>query len=87
MLFKLSEAKGTYMNNIKEIIREKGLQLSWVAEKLEAHPSHLSMWISEDRYPSQERLVKMAKLLKVKVKDLYPNIKTKYTYIFDKDND
>ena len=75
------------MNNIKEIIREKGLQFSWVAEKLEAHPSHLSMWISEDRYPSQERLLKMAKLLKVKVKDLYPDIKTKYTYIFDKDND
>ena len=45
------------MNNIKEIIREKGLQMSWIAEKIKAHPSHLSMWISEERYPNQERLL------------------------------
>ena len=75
------------MNNIKEIISKSPYKMNWIAEKLQAHPSHLSMWISEDRYPSQERLLKLAKLLKVKVKDLYPDIKTKYTYIFDKDND
>ena len=71
------------MNNIKEIIREKGLQMSWIAEKIKAHPSHLSMWISEERYPSQERLLRLAKLLKVKIKDLYPNVRTKYTYILE----
>ena len=74
------------MNNIKEIIREKGLQMSWIAEKIKAHPSHLSMWSSEERYPNQERLLRLAKLLKVSIKDLYPNIKTKYTYIFEDNN-
>ena len=71
------------MNNIKEIIKDKGLQMSWIAEKIKAHPSHLSMWISEERYPSQERLLRLAKLLKVKIKDLYPNVRTKYTYILE----
>ena len=75
------------MNNIKQIIRDRGLQISWVAEKIKAHPSHISMWISEDRYPSQERLLKMAKLLKVKVKDLYPDCKNKYTYILENNNE
>ena len=75
------------MNNIKQIIRDRGLQISWVAEKIKAHPSHISMWISEDRYPSQERLLKMAKLLKVKVKDLYPDCKAKYTYILENNNE
>ena len=73
------------MNNIKEIVKEKGLQMSWIAEKINVHPSHLSMWIAEDRYPSQDRLVRLAKLLKVKVKDLYPNVKTKYTYILNEE--
>ena len=53
------------MNNIKEIVKEKGLQMSWIAEKINVHPSHLSMWIAEDRYPSQDRLVRLARLLKV----------------------
>ena len=73
------------MNNIKEIVKEKGLQMSWIAEKIKVHPSHLSMWIAEDRYPSQDRLVRLARLLKVKVKDLFPNVKTRYTYILNEE--
>ena len=69
------------MNRIKEVIKDRGIRMDWIAKQIDAHPSHLSMWISEDRYPSQDRLVRLAKLLKVKVKDLYPNVRTKYTYI------
>ena len=69
------------MNRIKEIIKDKGIRMDWIAKQIDARPSHLSMWISEDRYPSQERLVKLARVLKVRVKDLYPNVKKKYTYI------
>lgn len=61
------------MNRIKEIITERGIKMTKIAEKLEAKSSHLSMWISEQRYPSQERLLKLARHLKVSVKDLYPN--------------
>jgi len=69
------------MNRIKEVIKDRGIRMDWIAKQIDAHPSHLSMWISEDRYPSQERLIKLARVLKVKVKDLYPNARTKYTYI------
>ena len=67
------------MNRIKEIITEKGIKMCKIAEKLDAKPSHLSMWISEDRYPSQTRLLKLARYLKVSVRDLYPHA-TRKTY-------
>ena len=73
------------MNNIKEIIKDRGLQLYWVAKRIKAHPSHLSMWISEKRYPSHERLISMTKVLRCKVKDLYPNAKVKCTYILEEE--
>ena len=66
---------GENMNCIKEVIKEKGLKLSWVAKKVDAHPSHLSMWIAEERYPSNKRLVKMARVLRCRVNQLYPNAK------------
>ena len=73
------------MNRIKEVIKDRGIRMDWIAKQIDAHPSHLSMWIAEDRYPSQERLIKLARVLKVKVKDLYPNVKTRYTYILNEE--
>ena len=46
------------MNNIREIVKERGYQLGYVAKRISVHNSHLSMWISEDRYPSQDKLLK-----------------------------
>jgi transcriptional regulator with XRE-family HTH domain len=73
------------MNNIKNVIKDKGFRMEFVAEQINAHPSHLSMWISEDRFPSQERLQKLTKLLKVKVSDLYPDSYKKMVYVLKED--
>ena len=54
--------------------RTKGYQLSYIADRIGVHSSHLSMWIAEDRYPSQERLIKLTRALKCSVKDLYPDV-------------
>ena len=62
------------MNNIREIVKDRGYQLGYIAKRIGVHNSHLSMWISEDRYPSQDKLLRLARCLKVSVKDLYPNV-------------
>ena len=62
------------MNNIRDIVRERGYQLSYIAKRIGVHSSHLSMWIAEDRYPSQSRLLKLARALKCSVRALYPNV-------------
>jgi transcriptional regulator with XRE-family HTH domain len=62
------------MNNIRQIVKERGYQLGYIAKRIGVHNSHMSMWISEDRYPSQEKLLKLARALKCSVKDLYPNV-------------
>ena len=63
------------MNNIREIVKERGYQLGYVAKRISVHNSHLSMWISEDRYPSQDKLLKLSRVLKCSIRDLYPNVK------------
>ena len=62
------------MNNIREIVKERGYQLSYLAKRSGVHNSHISMGISEDRYPSQDKLLKLSRALKCSIKDLYPNV-------------
>ncbi len=70
------------MNNIKEMIKKKGLKNTWVAEQLGCKPCDISNYISGNRKPSHERLVGLARLCGCSVSDLYPSIKRKTTYIF-----
>ena len=70
------------MNNIKEVIREKGMRCNHIAEQLGVASSDISNWASEERKPNQERLVALAKLLGCKLSDLYPDIKRKTIYIY-----
>ena len=60
------------MNNIKQVIWDSGYRKNYIAEKLGVHPSHISMWIAENRKPNKARIRAMCKLLNCKVKDLYP---------------
>ena len=55
--------KGGVMNRIKEVIQEKGLKLGYIADRLSCFNTHISMWIKEERYPTQEQLLKMARIL------------------------
>ena len=62
------------MNNIIEIVKERGYQLGYIAKRIGVDNSHISMWMSEDRYPSQDKLLKLSRALKCSIKDLYPNV-------------
>ena len=69
------------MNFIKDYISKSGFTSTYVANKIQVHPSDISHWISGERKPSQERLKKLCDVLKsspeinkCNMKDLYPNI-------------
>ena len=72
------------MNNIKKIIKEKGLKQTYICDKLGINESVLSLIINGKRKPSQDRLKALAKILNVSIKDLYPQVEIKrinYYYI------
>ena len=60
------------MNNIKKVIWKSGYRENFIAEKIGVPPSHISMWISEDRKPSSDRVRKLCKILGCKVRDIFP---------------
>ena len=61
------------MNKIKEVIWDSGFRKNYIAEQIGVQPSHISMWISEDRVPNKARIRMLCKLLGCKLKDLFPN--------------
>tara|TARA_R100001463_G_scaffold38005_2_gene81716 strand:+ start:2433 stop:2699 length:267 start_codon:yes stop_codon:yes gene_type:complete len=65
---------GVLMNNIREVVKDRGYRLSYIAKRIGVFNSHLSMWISEQRYPSQDKLIKLSRVLKCSIRDLYPNV-------------
>ena len=70
------------MNNIKQVIREKGMRCNHIAQELGVAPSDISNWASGERKPNQDRLVALAKVLGCRLDDLYTHIKRKTTYIY-----
>ena len=67
------------MNNIKKVIWKSGYRKNYIAEKIGVPPSHISMWISEDRKASPERVRKLCKILNCKVRDLFPKVSNEQT--------
>jgi len=71
-------------NNIKQIIKEKGIKQIYICKELGINESVLSLIINGKRKPSQSRLRALARILNVSIKDLYPDVKIKrinYYYI------
>ena len=60
------------MNNINKVIRASGLRKGFITEQMGIVPSSLSNWISGLRTPSKPRIRMLCKILKCKVKDLFP---------------
>ncbi|KRD90818.1 DNA-binding protein [Bacillus sp. Root147] len=61
-------------SKIGEIIDERGYKKKYVAEKMDITQSQLSNWISGRAYPPMDKAFKLAKVLNVKVDDLYEEI-------------
>ena len=61
------------MNNIKKVIWDSGLRKGYIAEQMGIVPSNISNWISGERTPSSKNIRMLCKILKCKVKDLFPD--------------
>ncbi len=58
------------MNRIKEVLQEKGIKQTWLAEKLGKSYNMVNSYTSNRRQPSIEILYQIAELLHVSAKDL-----------------
>lgn len=58
------------MNRIKEVLAEKGIKQTWLAEKLGKSYNMLNSYVQNRRQPSLEDMFKVAEILDVDVKEL-----------------
>lgn len=58
------------MNRIKEVLNEKGIKQTWLAEKLGKSFKMVNAYACNRKQPSLETLFQIAELLQVNVKDL-----------------
>lgn len=58
------------MNRIKEVLSEKKLTQTWLAEKLGKSYNMVNSYVQNRRQPSIEILFEIGKILKVEPKDL-----------------
>ena len=59
------------MNNLKEIIREKGLRQEWIAKKVGVDASVMSLWVNNKRQPNGIHLVQLAKAINCSAEEIY----------------
>lgn len=58
------------MNRIKEVLEEKGIKQTWLAEKLGKSFNMVNAYVQNRRQPTLEVLYKIAELLQVEAKEL-----------------
>jgi len=63
------------MNRIKEILKEKGISQTWLAEKTDKSYTTINEYARNKRQPSIEDLYKIAEILNIEAKELLVPIK------------
>jgi putative transcriptional regulator len=58
------------MNRIKEVLKDKGISQTWLAEKIGKSYPTVNEYARNKRQPSLEDLYKIAEILNVEVKEL-----------------
>ena len=58
------------MNRIKEVLEEKGIKQTWLAEQLGKSYNMVNGYVQNRQQPRLEVLFKIAEILEVKPKDL-----------------
>jgi len=61
------------MNRIKEVLEEKGIKQTWLADKLDKSFNMVNSYVQNRRQPTLEVLYKIAEILKVEAKELLIN--------------
>lgn len=64
------------MNRIKEIIEEKGIKQTWLADRLGKSYNMVNAYVQNRQQPRLEVLFKIAEILEVDVKDLLESRKS-----------
>lgn len=67
------------MNRIKEVLDEKGIRQTWLAEKLGKSFSVVNAYVCNRRQPSLERLFEIAKILQITPSELIDNKKMRFS--------
>mgnify|MGYP000976587390 FL=1 len=67
------------MNRIKEVLDEKGIKQTWLAEKLGKSYNMVNGYVQNRQQPRLEVLYEIAKILDVEVKELLVEIKNDKT--------
>ena len=63
------------MNRIKEVLEEKGIKQTWLAERLGKSFNMVNSYVQNRQQPRLEVLYKIAEILEVNVTDLLINKK------------
>jgi len=63
------------MNRIKEVLEEKGIKQTWLAEQLGKSYKMVNGYVQNRQQPRLEVLYEIARILDVEVKDLLIEIK------------
>ena len=58
------------MNRIKEVLQEKGIKQTWLADKLEKSYNQVNAYVQNRQQPRLEVLNDIANILEVNIKDL-----------------
>ena len=58
------------MNSIKEVLEQKGIKQTWLADKLGKSFNTVNSYVQNRRQPSIETLFEIAKILNVEPKEL-----------------
>lgn len=58
------------MNRIKEVLEEKGIKQTWLADKLGKSFNTVNSYVKNRQQPRMETLFKIARILEVNPKDL-----------------
>lgn len=65
------------MNRIKEVLKQKGITQTWLAEQLGKSYNMVNGYVQNRQQPRLEVLSEIAKILDIDIKDLI--VSTKYT--------
>ena len=65
------------MNRIKEVLEERGIKQTWLAERLGKSFCIVNSYVCHRRKPSLEVLIEIAKILQVEPKELIGSNETK----------
>jgi len=58
------------MNRLREVLKKRGIQQKWLAEKLGMTPVMVSLYTNNKRQPKLDTLIRISEILDVDLKEL-----------------